>query len=263
MIERSKSSGDPDKFAQVIGESLRGDTDHFALLGKELTGFHGEMASEIEKWQREGLGRALGVPLITGNVYGQAVDTSGYRGVLYSLSLTDDTATGHDMRTLLIFPHKQYADMAIIRPRKSIKHDPESKEFENSLYIGAFTDLFSANDNPYIHPSWRPAVGKKSYSSFAKDPHAFAECIGKIEEVSRIDRISVIKTAVTTARLNKNKKIYVDDASLLKLLGTDVTSELEVLNGDWEQYRKQWRAEEAQRITELFHSSDSTDRDAA
>lgn len=263
MVERSKSSDYPDKFAQVISESLEGDAEHFISLGKELTGFQGEMASEIEKWQREGLGRALGIPLITGNAYGQAEDTSGYRGVIYALSLTDDTVSGHDMRTLLLFPHQQYTDMAVIQPRKSITSDPESKEFENGLYIEAFIDLFSANDNPYIHPSWRPATGRKSYSSFAKDPHAFAECIGKIEEVSRTDRISVVKTAVITSRLNKNKKIYIDDASLLKVLGTDVTSELEVLSGDWELYKKQWRVEEAQHITDLFHRHDFPDRDAA
>ncbi|MBA3724791.1 MAG: hypothetical protein H0W89_08005 [Candidatus Levybacteria bacterium] len=169
--ERPIPGRQPDRFTQIIQDSLSGK-EKFEELGRELSGFRGKMAAEITAWHAEGLGKAIGYGLPSGNIYGrQSVDNNGYRGVLFALPLTDETITGYNKRMLLLIPGEEVCDYIIVSPKKPTTIEEQVEEWEGESFIKAFDTYFLPSVEPHMHPSLKPLPGQNPADIFLQMMH--------------------------------------------------------------------------------------------
>lgn len=244
--ERPIPGRQPDRFAQIIKDSLSG-TEIFEKLGKELDGFRGKMAAEITAWHTEGLGRVIGYPLLAGNVYERrAVNESDYRGVMYALPLTDESVRDYNKRVLLVVPGEETCDYRIVSPRKPRTIEEQVKEWgsEESV-IKVFDSYFSPSKEPNVHPALRPLPGQNPAEIFFTNEEVFNffEITDKHLVSNEKKQQTTLNKALIVARrlqrLPSVRALVVDDDAIKETLGNDIFNAVDIIEdnffGQWEQ----------------------------
>jgi hypothetical protein len=229
--ETPSGQGKPDPFTQIT-EGLFGQPE-LEKMGRELkTGFTGPLAEKAGEWQKEGLGRFIGIPMAVTDPKDR-VDRVKY--MAYALPLTDTTVTGHDRRVLLVFPNENSFDAAIVSP-KLFKGENEQRQNESSLRD--FQLVFMPSDKPTLMLDWKHDPHAKHFLSFQKFSFIFPAVHISPEGKSKEQLLEeAVANARKMKRIEEVRNLKVDDDSLGSL-HPEVVVTLEELNNDMKRWEE-------------------------
>lgn len=140
-------------FIQMMRKNVVGSEE--SDLGTAMGGEKGKMAEKIAHLQAEGgIVKTIGAP-----VREKYPNESGeYQEVMYSMAFPDINGLGTNAQLLLI-PHGNGYDQAIITPRKAkIGH----LELENQKHLWKFNEIFTPSEDPFIlEDPWEIKIGER------------------------------------------------------------------------------------------------------
>jgi hypothetical protein len=170
-----------------------------ATLSSEISGFSGDIGIKIAELQREGLGRTIGIPTKKDDPRTQG----SYREVLYSLPLSDSDVPLKEKKVLLIMPHNDGYDMAVVTPMNVTGLNAGK---QNERIVKEFNQIFSPSEEPYIFSqTWDSDPATRTVKTFVENQRKFfAEYHVIPREVSFED---ILDEAIQIARASKEKEL--------------------------------------------------------
>lgn len=169
-----------------------------AHLSSEAAGFKGDIGIKIAELQREGLGRIIGIPTKKSDPAARG----SYQEVAYSLPLPDKSVLENEKRVLLVIPHQNGYDMAIVTPMKA---SGRNKDKENERIAKKFEQIFSPSEEPYIFShTWNSEPGVRAVRKFVDTQRKFFAQYHVIPREVSFEEM--LNEAIKTARASKESK---------------------------------------------------------
>jgi hypothetical protein len=239
-FESDKRRGSrPDKFKAVINAVTEADPEgvkQLQSLSDELDTLPGRLAGKISKWQKEGLGRVIGVP-IPSYLTNDAIVGGQYQRMAYALPVTDESVSGPDRRVAIVFAsgEDEKHKVRLVGPRQSTHKEEDVRKIENNNYTQEFEDLFRPSREPALVDQWEREPKDPANESFTKNIKIFP-IDDHSDELGTTGTTcdDIIDEAVIVARRLKVNGIQTDEYTFKNLLG-DNADELAILNRDWDE----------------------------
>jgi hypothetical protein len=162
--KRSQSSFNKE-FSQVMHANYT--PEEKVLLNDIAGGFTGEIGLKIAELQAEGLGRMIGIPIKKGDPSSRGA----YKEAFYALPLPNKDIAAKEKSFLLIIPHDNGVDMAIVSP---LRFTGRNAEKENERLTKKLEEIFSPSDEPFIfNGSWNSEPGARTLTTFVDNQKQF------------------------------------------------------------------------------------------